>query len=134
MAALRVKSHDLCRYLAHPNPISSSAQLIFCRGIASQLFVKGLSFSTTEERLAEAFSKFGEVTEAKVIMDKVRNRSKGYGYVTFAKEDEAQQALIDMDGKPLDGRVLFVDNVRPSRNFNSGAPIARGPPEPASES
>ncbi|KAB1227174.1 Glycine-rich RNA-binding protein 4, mitochondrial, partial [Morella rubra] len=98
-------------------------------------FVAGLSFSTTEERLAEAFSKFGEVTEAKVIMDKVKNRSKGYGYVTFAKEDEAQQALIDMDGKArLNGRVLFVDNVRPSRNFNSGAPIARGPPEPASES
>ncbi|XP_042954873.1 small RNA-binding protein 11, chloroplastic-like isoform X2 [Carya illinoinensis] len=94
----------------------------------------GISFSTTEERLVEAFSKFGQVIEGKVIMDKVRNRSKGYGYVTFAKEDEAQKALMDMNGKSLDGRVLFVDNVRPSRNFNSGVPIARGSPVPAADS
>ncbi|XP_062172507.1 small RNA-binding protein 11, chloroplastic-like isoform X2 [Alnus glutinosa] len=127
MAALRGISQNLHRYISHPNPNSSPAQLIFFRGIASKLFVKGISFSTTEETLAEAFSKFGEVIE-------VRNRSKGFGYVTFAKEDEAQKALMDMNGKLLDGRVVFVDNARPIRHFNHDMPIARGPPEPAADS
>ncbi|XP_062172506.1 small RNA-binding protein 11, chloroplastic-like isoform X1 [Alnus glutinosa] len=134
MAALRGISQNLHRYISHPNPNSSPAQLIFFRGIASKLFVKGISFSTTEETLAEAFSKFGEVIEANIIMDKVRNRSKGFGYVTFAKEDEAQKALMDMNGKLLDGRVVFVDNARPIRHFNHDMPIARGPPEPAADS
>ncbi|KAK7855129.1 small rna-binding protein 11, partial [Quercus suber] len=74
-----------------------------------------ISFSTTEETLAEAFSKFGEVTEAKIIRDKVRNRSKGYGYF-------------------LDGRAIFVDPARPSRHFDSAMRVARGPPEPAGDS
>ncbi|XP_018831241.1 small RNA-binding protein 11, chloroplastic-like [Juglans regia] len=112
----------------------SPARMNFFRGFASRLFVKGISFSTTEDTLVEAFSKFGQVIEAKVIMDKVRNRTKGFGYVTFANEDEAQKALMDMNGKVLDGRVLFVDNVRPSRKFNSGVPITRGPPVPAADS
>ncbi|KAL4611719.1 hypothetical protein ACB092_08G145600 [Castanea dentata] len=94
MAALRGICHNLYTHISHPNP-----QLFFFRGFSSKLFVKDISFSTTEETLAEAFSKFGEVTEAKIIRDKVRNRSKGYGYVSFAKEDEAKRALTDMNGK-----------------------------------
>ncbi|GMY15805.1 small RNA-binding protein 11, chloroplastic-like [Fagus crenata] len=133
MAALRGISHSLYTHISHPNPNISPAQLILFRGFASKLFVKGISFSTTEETFAEAFSKFGEVTEAKIIMDKARNRSKGFGYVSFAKEDEAQRALTDMNGKLLDGRVVFVDNARPMY-FDSAMPIARGPPEPAADS
>ncbi|XP_030957020.1 small RNA-binding protein 11, chloroplastic-like isoform X2 [Quercus lobata] len=95
MAALRGISHNLYTHISHPNP----QLLFFFRGFSSKLFVKDISFSTTEETLAEAFSKFGEVTEAKIIRDKVRNRSKGYGYVSFAKEDEAKRALTDMNGK-----------------------------------
>ncbi|ESR37425.1 hypothetical protein CICLE_v10029617mg [Citrus x clementina] len=102
--------------------------------------------------LADAFSQFGQVTEdlvyfyfksqplfplhyflisdsflfaATIIMDKGKNRSKGYGYVTFSTEEEAQKALADMNGKLLDGRVIFVDNVRPSRRYNTDAPLAR---------
>ncbi|KAF3968054.1 hypothetical protein CMV_008023 [Castanea mollissima] len=126
MAALRGICHNLYTHISHPNP-----QLFFFRGFSSKLFVKDISFSTTEETLAEAFSKFGEVTEAKIIRDKVRNRSKGYGYVSFAKEDEAKRALTDMNGKFLDGRAIFVDPARPSRHFDSVMRVARGPPEPA---
>lgn len=134
MAALKGISHNLYRYISHPNPNSCPAKLIFFRGIASKLFVKGISFSTTEETLSEAFSQFGQVIEAKIITDKVRNKSKGYAYVTFANEDEAQKALMDMNGKLLDGRVLFVDSARLSRHFNAGVPIERGPPVPAADS
>ncbi|KAK9185595.1 hypothetical protein WN943_025951 [Citrus x changshan-huyou] len=88
-----------------------------------------VSFSTTKGMLADAFSQFGHVTEATIIMDKGKNRSKGYGYVTFSTEEEAQKALADMNGKLLDGRVIFLDNVRPSRRYNTDAPHARQLPE-----
>ncbi|XVF05127.1 hypothetical protein REPUB_Repub05bG0144900 [Reevesia pubescens] len=88
--------------------------LFFFRGFASTLFVKDISFSTTEEGLANSFSQFGKVVEAKVARDKVRNRSKGYGYVTFAEEVEATKALAVMNGKLLDGRVISVDKQGPS--------------------
>ncbi|GAY65270.1 hypothetical protein CUMW_239860 [Citrus unshiu] len=54
----------------------------FCRCIS-------VSFSTTKEMLADAFSQFGQLNEATIIMDKGKNRSKGYGYVTFSREEEA---------------------------------------------
>ncbi|KAK4772659.1 hypothetical protein SAY86_014434 [Trapa natans] len=111
-------------------PSSSAAQLIFLRGIATRLFVKGVSFSTTDDTFKEAFSKYGEVIEASVIRDKDNGRSKGYGFVTFATSDDALRASDDMDGKVLDGRVIFVDLAKPRREFNNSMPVARGPPEP----
>ncbi|KAJ0083644.1 hypothetical protein Patl1_30365 [Pistacia atlantica] len=80
----------------------------------------GLSFSTTEDTLAEAFSQFGQVVEAKIIVNKTSNRSKGYGYVTFNAVDEAKKALSNMNGKILEGRAIFVDNVEPTRPGRRG--------------
>ncbi|XP_010271589.1 PREDICTED: glycine-rich RNA-binding protein 4, mitochondrial-like [Nelumbo nucifera] len=118
----------------NPNNISPSLlpppYLISHRGITSKLFVGGLSFYTTEKALSEAFSQFGQVIEAKIIMDRVSDRSKGFGFVTFASEDEAQKALTEMNGKVLNGRIIFVDNAKPRSRFDDGMPIARGPPEP----
>ncbi|XP_021278842.1 small RNA-binding protein 11, chloroplastic [Herrania umbratica] len=106
---------SVLKYVYHSSSLynKNPGQLFFFRGFASTLFVKGISFSTTEDVLANSFSQFGKVVEVKVMMDKVRNRSKGYGYVTFAEEDEARKALIVMNGQLLDGRVIFVDKVRP---------------------
>ncbi|KAK9204263.1 hypothetical protein WN943_014521 [Citrus x changshan-huyou] len=92
-----------------------------------------VSFSTTKEMLADAFSQFGQVTEATIKMDIGKNRSKGYGYVTSSTEEEAQKALVDMNGKLLDGRVIFVDNVRPSRRYNTDASLARQPAQSPEE-
>ncbi|XP_052294252.1 organelle RRM domain-containing protein 2, mitochondrial-like isoform X2 [Citrus sinensis] len=68
-----------------------------------------------------------------IIMDIGKNRSKGYGYVTSSTEEEAQKALVDMNGKLLDGRVIFVDNVRPSRRYNTDASLARQPAQSPEE-
>ncbi|KAF8397940.1 hypothetical protein HHK36_016866 [Tetracentron sinense] len=138
MAAFRGISQRLLGPLARSSPNSCSSllppsQLIFCRGIASKLFVGGLSFYTTESALSEAFSQFGQVIEAKIIMDRVSDRSKGFGFVTFASEDEAQKAVTEMNGKVLNGRIVFVDKAKPSPRFSDGIPIARGPPEPTSD-
>ncbi|KAJ8750217.1 hypothetical protein K2173_014132 [Erythroxylum novogranatense] len=73
----------------------------------------GISFSSTEQSIAEAFSKYGKVVQVEIIMNKTLNRPKGLAYVTFYQEDEAQRALAEMNGELVDGRVVFVDNVRP---------------------
>ncbi|XP_074364710.1 small RNA-binding protein 11, chloroplastic-like isoform X2 [Apium graveolens] len=106
----------------NPNPTSTPFS-ISCRG---------LSFYTTDNGLSEAFSQYGQVVEATVVIDRVSDRSKGFGFVTFASEDEADKAVTEMNGKQLNGRVIFVDHAKPRARFDDGGmPIARGPPEPA---
>uniref|UniRef100_A0A6M2FAB8 RRM domain-containing protein n=1 Tax=Populus davidiana TaxID=266767 RepID=A0A6M2FAB8_9ROSI len=107
-----------------------TACFIWQRGITTKLFVGGLSIYTTENGLSEAFSQYGQVVEAKIAMDRDLDRSKGFGFVTYASEDEAQKALDEMNGKALNGRVIYVQNAKPKTNFGGGIPIARGPPEP----
>ncbi|KAK1410964.1 hypothetical protein QVD17_37507 [Tagetes erecta] len=106
------------------------SSLISRRGIASRLYVAGLSFYTTEKALQDAFSQYGQVVEANVMMDKVSSRSKGFGFVTYASTDEAEKAIAEMDGKTLHGRIISVELAKPRARYNSGMPIARGPPEP----
>ncbi|XP_061355176.1 small RNA-binding protein 11, chloroplastic-like [Gastrolobium bilobum] len=108
--------------------------LTFRRGIAFKLFVGGLSFYTTEKALSDAFSNYGQVIEAKIITDRVSDRSKGFGFVTFASEDESENAITEMNGKALNGRVIYVDYAKPTTNSGFGIPIARGPPEPTADS
>lgn len=116
-----------------PSLFTPPSRLVSFRGIASKLFVGGLSFYTTDKGLSEAFSQYGQVVEAKVVTDRVSDKSKGFGFVTFASEDEAHTALTEMNGKPLNGRVIFVDYAKPTSNFRGGIPIARGPPEEKTE-
>ncbi|XP_028795538.1 small RNA-binding protein 11, chloroplastic [Neltuma alba] len=113
---------------------SLGSPALLSRGIAYKLFVGGLSFVTTEKGLSEAFSGYGQVVEAKIVMDKVSDRSKGFGFVTFASEDEAENAITGMNGKALNGRVIFVDYAKPKSNIGGGMPVARGPPEPTAHS
>ncbi|KAM1080047.1 hypothetical protein TB2_014398 [Malus domestica] len=85
--------------------------------------VVGLSFYT---KLRRGYLK-RSLTQ--IVSDRVSERSKGFGFVTFASEDEAHKALEKMNGKPLNGRVIFVDYAKPRTNYGSGMPIARGPPD-----
>ncbi|ONH95995.1 hypothetical protein PRUPE_7G101000 [Prunus persica] len=110
------------------------AFLISCRGLTTKLFVGGLSFYTNDKGLSEAFSQYGQVIEAQIVTDRVSDRSKGFGFVTFASEDEAHKALEEMNGKALNGRVIFVDYAKPKANYGGGMPIARGPPDTIKDS
>jgi RNA recognition motif-containing protein len=80
-----------------------------------KLYVGNLSFNTTDQMLQETFSPYGEVTSATVIMDRDTNRSKGFGFVEFAQDADAQSAKGAMDGKELDGRSLRVDEAKEPR-------------------
>ncbi|CAB4283361.1 unnamed protein product [Prunus armeniaca] len=76
-------------------------------------YVKGISFTSTEESLTQAFSPFGKVLDANIVRNKVTNKSKGFGYVTFETEEDAEKALVNMNGKMVDQRVVLVDKAWP---------------------
>ncbi|MBT3865405.1 RNA-binding protein [Candidatus Peregrinibacteria bacterium] len=79
----------------------------------NKLFVGGIAWATTQESLTEAFGQAGTVEEAVIITDRASGRSKGFGFVTMASEEEAQAAIEMWDGKELDGREIKVNVARP---------------------
>lgn len=81
--------------------------------MSNKLFVGNLSWDVTDESLAEFFSQVGTVVEAKVIIDRMKNRSKGFGFVTMSSEEEAETAIEQLNGKELDGREINVAEARP---------------------
>ena len=81
--------------------------------MAKKLYVGGLSYSTTEDTLKQTFAAAGTVVTATIIMDKMTNRSKGFGFVEMSTDEEAQKAIETINGTELDGRTLTVNEARP---------------------
>ena len=81
----------------------------------NKLYVGNLPYTVNDEGLKELFAAAGEVTEAKVIMDKFSGRSKGFGFVTMKDDEAAQKAISEMDGKEIEGRQIKVNVARPMR-------------------
>ena len=89
--------------------------------MGNKLYVGNLSFDTTDQELEQAFSEHGEVTSAVVVKDRDTNRSRGFGFVEFAQEADAQTAKEAMNGKDLGGRALKVDEARAPKERNRGS-------------
>ncbi len=81
--------------------------------MANKLFVGGLPYNTTEDQLRELFEAIGSVDSVQIIMDRELNRSKGFGFVTMATDDDAVAAVQALDGKEFEGRRLSVNEARP---------------------
>lgn len=81
--------------------------------MAKKLYVGGLSYDTTQETLTTYFSQAGTVETATVIMDKMSGRSKGFGFVEMATDEDAQKAIEMFNGKEFEGRTLTVNEARP---------------------
>jgi len=81
--------------------------------MSTKLFVGGLSWDTKEDALRDLFSKVGQVTSANIITDKYSGKSRGFGFVEMASEDEAKKAIAELNGKELDGRTITVNEARP---------------------
>jgi RNA recognition motif-containing protein len=77
------------------------------------IYVSNLSFAVVDEDLKSYFAEYGEVTSAKVIMDKYTNRSKGFGFVEMTDEEAAQKAIAELDGATVDGRAIKVMVAKP---------------------
>jgi RNA recognition motif-containing protein len=77
------------------------------------IYVSNLSFAVQDEDLRGYFAEYGEVTSAKVIMDKYTNRSKGFGFVEMTDDVAGQKAITELDGAMVDGRSIKVNVARP---------------------
>jgi RNA recognition motif-containing protein len=88
--------------------------------MAKKLFVGSLSWDTNDTKLLQAFSRFGEITEAKVITDRDSGRSRGFGFVTFEDDEAADRAIAALNSTELDGRTIKV-NVAQERPRGAGA-------------
>jgi RNA recognition motif-containing protein len=81
--------------------------------MSKKLYVGNLPYSTNDEELKEHFTEMGEVEDAKVIMDKMSGRSRGFGFVTMTNDEEAETAIEKRNGVELEGRPLVVNEARP---------------------
>ena len=81
--------------------------------MGNKLYVGNLPYTVRDEDLQQAFSEFGAITSAKVMMERDTGRSKGFGFVEMGSDAEAQAAIEGMNGAPLGGRSLVVNEARP---------------------
>jgi len=88
--------------------------------VGNKLYVGNLAYSVRDESLQESFGQFGTVTSAKVMMDRETGRSKGFGFVEMSSDPEAQAAINGMNGQPLEGRPLVVNEARPREERPGG--------------
>ena len=81
--------------------------------MGNKLYVGNLPYSVRDEDLQQSFGQFGAVTSAKVMMERETGRSKGFGFVEMGSDAEAQAAITGMNGQPLGGRSVVVNEARP---------------------
>jgi RNA recognition motif-containing protein len=84
------------------------------------IYVSNLSFNVQDEDLREFFAEYGEITSAKVIMDKFTNRSRGFGFVEMADDEAGQKAITELDGAMVDGRAIKVNVAKPREERSNG--------------
>src|SRR5262245_19966447 len=85
-----------------------------------RLYVGNLAYSTMEHQLRDAFAAHGEVVSATVVIDRMSGQSRGFGFVEFNSQDEAQRAMDAMNGAMLDGRPLRVNPARERQGGGGG--------------
>ena len=100
--------------------------------MGTKLYVGNLNYNTTEESLREAFSANGrEVTSVSIIMDRETGRSRGFAFVEMSTPEFAQQALQELDGQELDGRMLRINEAREREARGPGGPPRSFGPRPS---
>src|SRR3954466_12935997 len=88
--------------------------------MGNKLYVGNLPYSVRDSDLEQAFGQFGAVTSAKVMMERDTGRSKGFGFVEMGSDAEAQAAITGMNGQPLGGRSVVVNEARPMESRPRG--------------
>jgi RNA recognition motif-containing protein len=88
--------------------------------MAKKIYVGNLSFSVNDEELQHAFSSFGNVTSARIVIDKMSGRSKGFGFVEIEDDAAADSAISKMDGQEIGGRPVRVSEAKPQEDRPRG--------------
>ena len=86
----------------------------------NKLYVGGLPFSVTDDKLQEIFSPHGTVESARVITDRMTGRSRGFGFVEMSSQAEAEEATKNLNGTDLEGRSLTVNEAKPQQERSGG--------------
>jgi RNA recognition motif-containing protein len=94
--------------------------------MSKKLYVGNLSYNTTEDDLREAFAKIGEVQSATLIIDQTNGRSKGFGFVEMASDEDAAKAITTMNGTTLSDRTITVNEARPKTDRGGGGGYGGG--------
>ena len=94
--------------------------------MGKKLYVGNLSYRMTDSDLEQMFASHGSVSSAQIIMDRDTGRSKGFGFVEMASDQEAQAAITALNGKEIEGRTLTVNEARPKEDRGGGGGGARG--------
>lgn len=84
------------------------------------IYVSNLSFNVTDEDLNEYFAEYGEVSSAKVILDKFTQKSRGFAFVEMSDEESAKKAIQELDGASVDGRTINVSVAKPREERTGG--------------
>ena len=90
------------------------------------IVVGKLPYAVTSDYLQEIFEEYGEVSSAKVIIDRDTGRSKGFGFVEMDNDEEAQTAINELNGAEIDGRTIVVNKARPREERGGGGGGYRG--------
>ena len=85
------------------------------------IYVSNLSFNVTDEDLQDYFAEYGEVTSAKVIMDKFTGKSRGFAFVEMSDDEAAKKAIAELDGATVDGRTIGVSVAKPREDRGSSS-------------
>jgi RNA recognition motif-containing protein len=88
--------------------------------VGNKLYVGNLAYSVRDQDLSDAFSQYGSVSSAKVMMDRETGRSKGFGFVEMGSDAEAQAAINGLNGQPVAGRAVVVNEARPREERPAG--------------
>lgn len=88
----------------------------------AKLFIGGLAWHTTDEKLREGFAPFGTVEEVVVAKDRDTTRSRGFGFVRYAQQEDAEKAIAGMNQVEFDGRIIRVDYANPSNRTPRAGP------------
>ena len=89
------------------------ALFLFFKSLKMNIYVGNLSWNLKDQDLSNLFASYGEVISAKIVNDKFTNRSKGFGFVEMANDEQAQAAIAALNGSEVDGRNIVVNESRP---------------------
>jgi len=89
------------------------ALFLFFKSLKMNIYVGNLSWNLKDQDLSNLFASYGEVISAKIVNDKFTNRSKGFGFVEMANDEQAQAAITALNGSEVDGRNIVVNESRP---------------------
>jgi cold-inducible RNA-binding protein len=94
--------------------------------MGKRLYVGNLSYNTTEISLRDAFGQVGTVADAKIVMDRDTGRPRGFGFVEMGTDEEAQNAIQQLNGRELDGRAINVNEAQERSGGGGGGGGGRG--------